>query len=443
VSTAPTPPESATSPEPVEGNGASTSSAGASVASSLEPVEGNGALPPDAQAASYRCPNCGSTIAYQPGTTQLTCPSCGTAITISAGDGRVEEHDYAAWAASAPKPVAAIAQQSFRCSSCGAATESDQLAGACPFCGGALVALGSPEGLIVPEAVVPFKLDKPAATTAFGAWIGSRWFAPNALKRLALLHGGLQGVYAPHWTYDAQTATAYHGRRGVDRTVSHTVRDANGNTRTETRIVTDWYPASGHVQRSFDDVLVPGTTKVVPEYLAELAPWGLDSAVPYAPEYLVGYAAARYDVDPNTGLEEAKRGMAQVIEGACRRDIGGDHQQVTSMQTAYSELMFKLILLPIWIAAYTYRGTSYQVIVNAQTGEVLGRRPYSAVKIALAVLAGLLVVAGIITAIVLLGHGSSDQGTGGSGGGGGGVSGLVGGGGGAGSGTGHHHGRMG
>ena len=48
-----------------------------------------------------------------------------------------------------------------------------------------------------------------------------------------------------------------------------------------------------------------------------------------------------------------------------------------------------------------YGGKTYQVLVNANTGEVVGDRPYSKVKIALAVLAGLIVVAAIVVAIVL------------------------------------------
>jgi hypothetical protein len=56
--------------------------------------------------------------------------------------------------------------------------------------------------------------------------------------------------------------------------------------------------------------------------------------------------------------------------------------------------MFKLVLLPIWIAAYLYGGKTYQVFVNAHTGQVVGERPYSKVKIALAVVAGL-IVAGV------------------------------------------------
>ena len=53
--------------------------------------------------------------------------------------------------------------------------------------------------------------------------------------------------------------------------------------------------------------------------------------------------------------------------------------------------MFKLMLLPVWIAAYLYAGKTYQVFVNARTGEVVGERPYSIAKIAPAVVAGLFV----------------------------------------------------
>jgi hypothetical protein len=57
--------------------------------------------------------------------------------------------------------------------------------------------------------------------------------------------------------------------------------------------------------------------------------------------------------------------------------------------------MFKLVLLPIWIAAYLYGGKTYQVFVNAHTGEVVGERPYSIPKIVAAVVAGL-IAAGVV-----------------------------------------------
>ena len=49
-------------------------------------------------------------------------------------------------------------------------------------------------------------------------------------------------------------------------------------------------------------------------------------------------------------------------------------------------------LLPVWIGAYRFQSRVFQVTVNARTGEVQGERPYSAVKIALAVIVALIVI---------------------------------------------------
>jgi len=62
----------------------------------------------------------------------------------------------------------------------------------------------------------------------------------------------------------------------------------------------------------------------------------------------------------------------------------------------YYEITFKHILLPVWISAYRYRDKVYRFMVNARTGEVCGERPWSAWKIAGAVMLGLIVVAVII-----------------------------------------------
>ena len=43
--------------------------------------------------------------------------------------------------------------------------------------------------------------------------------------------------------------------------------------------------------------------------------------------------------------------------------------------------------LPLWFASYVTGGVSYGIVINANTGEVVGDRPYSKVKIALVVLA--------------------------------------------------------
>ena len=74
-------------------------------------------------------------------------------------------------------------------------------------------------------------------------------------------------------------------------------------------------------------------------------------------------------------------------------DERGDVQRVGQVDTEFSAETFKHILLPVWMAAYRYGGKSYRFLVNGQTGEVQGERPWSVWKIAFAV--ALLVIVGL------------------------------------------------
>jgi DNA-directed RNA polymerase subunit RPC12/RpoP len=367
--------------EPVPGHPADAVPSGDAVA------PGN---PPPPGSRTFPCSQCGARLEYAPGTTTLRCPYCGHRQEVPAAQAVIEEHSYDAWAALPPKPRAPAGSYRLTCHRCGAQTDSDNLSDTCPFCGAPIVAETALGDQIAPEAVVPFGIDTRAAQDSVRGWVRSRWFAPNKLKKVGATEM-LHGTYLPHWTFDAQTATDYSGMRGEHYWETETYTE-NGETRTREVMRTAWYPAGGHVERAFDDVLVPGSTRLTPDRVEALAPWPLERAVAYQPDYLAGYQTLRYDVEPDQGLGAAKRQMEQVVEGDCRDDIGGDEQRVTSMDVRYSDVMFKLVLLPIWIAAYLYAGKTYQVFVNAHTGEVVGERPYSVPKIVAAVVAALVVL---------------------------------------------------
>ncbi|MGC9670290.1 hypothetical protein ACNTMW_27570 [Planosporangium sp. 12N6] len=349
---------------------------------------------------SYPCTGCGARLEYQPGTDVLRCPYCGYSQRVADTGRQVREHSYAEFTALPHKPVASLGKYVFACQKCGARTESDDLSQACPFCGAPLVADTTAGDQVAPEAVLPFTVDRAGVRTAVRRWVSSRWFAPSRLKKVTETESAA-GTYLPHWTYDCHTVSHYRGERGEYYWVTETYTETvNGQTVTKTRQVrkTRWWPASGTVQRDFDDVLVPATGHVTGKQLDGLAPWPLKDAEPYQPDFLAGYRTLRYDTEPEAGLEAAKARMAPVIEGDCRRDIGGDEQRVHTVNTSYFTITFKLMLLPVWIACYLYAGRTWQVLVNGRTGKVVGQRPYSAVKITMAVLAALVA----ITAIILL-----------------------------------------
>ena len=344
-------------------------------------------------ARQFPCERCGAKVEFAPGTDALKCPYCGSQTHLPSSTEGIEERDFLeAVAEHLGEDAATEEVTSVQCGSCAALVEPSPSHEAfpCPYCGSSIVAREKSQRLLKPTALLPFKIGREQATGLFRAWINKLWFAPDALKKLARLDGRLQGVYVPYWTYDADTASTYTGQRGDNYTVTRTrtvTRD--GKTVRETYQDTQirWRPAAGRVFRDFDDVLVVGS-KSLPRDLAEdAAPWDLKNLVTYADEYLSGFTAERYQIDVKAGWRRATERMDAVIRGDVRRDIGGDHQRIATLNTRHADITFKHILLPLWICSYRHQGKIYRFLVNARTGEVQGQRPWSWVKITLAVVA--------------------------------------------------------
>jgi len=348
----------------------------------------------------FPCIQCGAKVEFAPGTDSLECPYCGHRTAIPASTDGIEERDFGAALAGLGQDAELEDVQSVSCGSCAASVEPPVSAEAfpCPYCGSSIVTTAVSQRLIKPRAVLPFKIARDRATDLFRAWIKKLWFAPDALRKLARLEDRLQGLYAPYWTYDADTVSRYTGQRGDNYTVTRTrTVTRNGKRVTERYQATEirWRPASGTVARDFDDMLVVGSKSLPRDLAEELEPWDLGNLVSYADEYLSGFIAERYQIDLREGWTRAAERMEEVIRGDVRRDIGGDHQRIHSLDTQHSDLTYKHVLLPLWICSYRYKSKVYRFLVNARTGEVQGQRPWSWVKITLAAL-----VAGAIAFVI-------------------------------------------
>lgn len=348
----------------------------------------------------FECEQCGASLEYTPGSNSLTCPYCSHVNAIATVGEAVEELDYRAALANSATAEDTVERLEVKCESCGAsATLAPHIAAdECPFCGTPIVKTGETRRVFKPRGLLPFKIKREEAGTAFRDWIQSLWFAPNALKVRAKQSERIQGVYIPYWTYDCQTGTQYTGQRGEHYWVTE-MRPVTVNGKTEMRPQqvqkTRWYPASGFVRNTFDDVLVLASDSLPKEKTDALEPWDLRNVVPYQDDYLSGFKAESYQVTLESGFEYAKYKMDPVIRDTVRRDIGGDEQRIHQCATQYSGITFKHLLLPIWISAYRYHEKIYRFLVNGRTGEVQGERPWSWIKITLAILAGALLAGGI------------------------------------------------
>jgi hypothetical protein len=65
------------------------------------------------------------------------------------------------------------------------------------------------------------------------------------------------------------------------------------------------------------------------------------------------------------------------------------------VKSRFDAITYKHLLLPVWLLAYKYNNKTFQVFINAATGEVQGERPFSPWKIFFAVVLAILGVGGV------------------------------------------------
>lgn len=349
------------------------------------------------------CPECGGDLQWNAAKKALVCPYCGTVAPWRPGDaapGAIAELDLAQALAKADDGGRGYGcdRREVQCRSCKAisAFEPDRVADRCDFCGSpAVVPYESLKDAITPQSLLPFCIPETQVRESIRRWYGTRWFAPNRLKKAALTDT-LRGLYLPYWTFDAHVHADWTAEAGHYYYTTETSTQ-NGQTRTRQVRHVRWVPASGQLAHFFDDDLVPGSEGAHAALLDRIEPFPTTTDLkPYAPEFVRGWTVERYQVDLRLAAELNMMQMERTLHELCAQQVPGDTHRNLQVRSTYRGRTFKHVLMPVWLVSYTYGRRSFQLLTNGYTGAIAGERPYSWIKITLAVVVALILVMGFI-----------------------------------------------
>ncbi|MBL9139866.1 MAG: zinc ribbon domain-containing protein [Verrucomicrobiales bacterium] len=353
----------------------------------------------------FACPACGADARWEPSKQALVCPYCSTVspAKLSADGTLIEESDL----------VSALRQltpeqrgwkavtKSVRCQNCNAISVFDpkRVAQRCDFCGSpAIVPFEEQQAPIRPASLLPFKIPENQVRDSMRRWYATRWFAPNKLKSRAITDT-VHGVYLPYWTFDAQVHADWTAESGYYYYVTETYRDAQGKTQTRQVRKVRWVPSSGDLDHFFDDELVSASKGVRGDLLAKIEPFPTTTELkPYDPGYVAGWVVEQYQLDLVAAAQHSRSVMDAKVRNLCASQVPGDTHRNLRVAADYSGQTFKHILVPVWLLTYDYGRKSYQVVANGCSGAIAGDRPYSWIKITLAVLAALILIGIIVVA---------------------------------------------
>ena len=340
----------------------------------------------EVEAESKRCSGCGGSMVFDIESGNLKCERCGTMMEVDDG-GAVQRRamtqeimkSHENWQEGAVS----------RCDGCGAKGVVDRksLSKHCAFCGSARIVSIDELAGIKPDSVIPFQVTKESAREKFAKWLKGKIFAPSAIKRIRT-DEQFNAVYSSSWSFSANTDSQYAGTLGRRET---RVRSVRGRTTTTTTV--RYFRVSGAIQQNYRDFFVQSGDRIGSNNFNKLQPFNLTLVRAYRQEFLAGIVAEHY----SRAIDVCFNDFAAFVQRDLRRRIMHRHHadviQSLNINTNYSDKAFNYVLLPIYIANYTWKGKLYNFYVNGASGKIVGKYPLSPFKIALAVLAGLALVA--------------------------------------------------
>lgn len=353
---------------------------------------------------TYKCPSCGSVMAFDSSSQMLKCGQCESQISVNEYEATYGENVQEMTAEVSREwdvqdsgslfdgASEKINMKTYHCQSCGAELMSDEYTSAvmCSFCGNPSLVEDRLQGAYKPSKIIPFKIAKEQAMDIYRSWIKKGPLTPAALKTDATVEK-ISGLYVPYWLFDFKarsqmTASAEKIRRTRRQDTEYTYHD-------HFRVFRD-------VEADFVKIPADASDKMQDNLMDMLEPYDYTQLVDFSMPYLSGYLSERYNSTDNELNERVVKRVDKYITELARDTIKGyDTVNVTFNQINRIRKNTEYVLLPVWVLNCRFQGKEFSFMLNAQTGKIVANRPISIGK---AVLWGVLVFI-ISLAIMMIG----------------------------------------
>ncbi len=312
-----------------------------------------------------RCESCRGLVDAE----DLFCANCGTAI-----PDREPAH----------LGRAAREAKNFACRGCGATMNYDAEAQSlkCPFCGSVDLVDQGTTGVLAPEFVIPFAIDRTQAEARLRNWMGSSFWHPDDLRHTASVTG-MTAAYVPYWIFNTNVSTHWTADS------SETPHGARA----------DWFPVSGNHESRYDDLWVPAGSGLAARELDSIGPYDASGGVPPDQVDLDHVTVEQFSVSRRYARPLAQ-GRLEALEAQAVAGLVLGRSRNVHVNVLMEGAASRAALVPVFVLAYRYRDRVYRYVLNGQNGNATGSAPVSKAKIG--TIAAFVVVVLLIILLVLI-----------------------------------------
>ncbi len=349
----------------------------------------------------YRCPNCNGALEYNPITDEMECAHCGGSYTmqeIEAGSQKQPDFygqpaSYNTWGSNAStqhwesasssqpwgsaEPVATIKESDdyieenniyaepemmeckvYTCTSCGAElfVNDTEVSTYCAYCGQPTIVYSRISQEKKPAYIIPFKISKGEALGRIRNCFGKGVLIPKEVKNFDVEK--MRGIYVPFFLFDVY----YYNKIRVR------VEEGIGNDK---KGVTYRFEADCEFERISCDA----SKRLNDESTQRLEPYNLDELRAFDAAYLSGFYADRYDLTARQLNNAVVNRCRELFDEAVKMQFHDMQAAVMERNPKHIIRKSEYVLLPVWFMTFRYKNEPYTMLVNGQTGKVVGAVP--------------------------------------------------------------------
>ena len=326
---------------------------------------------------TFKCPNCGAQMEFDPNSQQMHCDYCGTTTDLDEYNRTLQERGQ-------------FLATEYCCNQCGAVIMATDATAAtfCSYCGSPVALTGNMTAQKAPKKIIPFKLDKDACMWAYEKKVRKAFFAPDWMLDPEA-EQKFRGIYMPYFSH------SFHGKSHFSGTAQ--VRYTSGKYDYE-----DTYELAAPVHASFSNI-VGDASMAFPDTMSyNLGKPDPAKETDFKLSYLSGFYADLSDIREdrmlgfagdlaNKRMLSEKRASISISGHSTSINIG---PAVAEMAQKGLQVQTKYVMNPVWFMSNRRGNKISYAAVDGADGDVAADIPIDFKKY--------LLVAMIATAVISL-----------------------------------------
>lgn len=247
----------------------------------------------------------------------------------------------------------------YKCSSCGSELmlNNTEASTFCGFCGSPTIVFDRISNEVKPQKIIPFKITEEQALLCIKDRFAYGGYIPDAIRNLTVEK--IRGIYMPYWLFTTYARKSMSLKQITDDYTHYAERD--GACR-------------------FDRITFDASLKLNNQLASRLEPFYMNELVDFDMTYLSGYYADRYDVP----YHAMKSNVAQRADEMIDKELIDTTRFAGMLKYQYQKSnenfhyrveQIEYAALPAYFVNFRFKGESYSIIVNGQTGKVVGNIP--------------------------------------------------------------------